>query len=172
MPVVAVIVLTAAFWVVYWFIRMGGVDHFRERAARRKEEARKAQARELERTAGLRAVDDPRDAATILMLLIARGGDPTPQQIAAIERKLVEVFGFEGELVERMTQARFIARGAASFEDAAKIFSDLFQKRLTGGERLQLIDMLRDIARLDGPSPRQTDAIELLQQRMGLAPAH
>jgi hypothetical protein len=65
MPAVAVVLLTAAFRVVYWFVRMGGVDHFREQAARRKEEARKAEARELDRTARLRAVQDPRDAATI-----------------------------------------------------------------------------------------------------------
>ena len=49
--------------------------------------------------------EGPRNAATILMLLIARGGDPTPQQIAAIRQTVATVFGFEGELVERLTQA-------------------------------------------------------------------
>src|SRR5215468_5650394 len=137
MPILAVLLLTATFWVAYWFIRLGGVDHFREQNARRKEEARKAEARELSRTAPLRAVDDPRDAAIILMLLIARGGDPTPQQIAAIERTVAKVFGFAGELVERMTQARFIAKDAKSFAEAAGIFSDLFNKRLTASERLE-----------------------------------
>ena len=41
--------------------------------------------------------EGPRNAATILMLLIARGGDPTPQQIAAIRQTVATVFGFEGE---------------------------------------------------------------------------
>ena len=71
-----------------------------------------------------------------------------------------------------MTQARFIARSAAGFEDAAKIFSDLFKKRLTSTEQLQLIAMLCDIARLDGASPAQDEAIEGLRQRLGLASAH
>jgi hypothetical protein len=172
MPIVAVVLLTAALWVVYWLVQMGGLEHFREQAPRRKEEARKAQARELDRTACLRAVDDPRDAAIVLMLLVARGGDPTPQQIATIEQTIAKVFGFECDLVERMTQARFVASSAESFDEAAKIFSDLFNKRLTNGERLDLINMVRDIARLDGPSAAQTEAIELLHRRVGLAPAH
>src|SRR5262249_61336606 len=115
-----------------------GLDHLRELSARRREEARKANARDLARTAGLRAVDDPRDAATILMLLISRGGEPSPEQIAAIEKTLVRVFGFDGELVERMTQARFIARSAESFEQAARIFCDLFKKRRTAEEPREL----------------------------------
>jgi uncharacterized tellurite resistance protein B-like protein len=171
MPIVAVVLLTAAFWVLYWFVQMGGVEHFREKAARRKEEARKAEARELDRTACLRAVKDPRDAATILMLLIARGGDPTPQQIAAIEQTLRTAFGFDAERVEHMTQARFVANSAHSFDEAAKIFSDLFKERLTGDERVELVAMVREIARLDGPSPMQAAAIEALHRRVGLAPA-
>jgi len=56
------------------------------RAESRKDAARLAKARESERTAPLRAVDDPRDAAVILMLLMARvGGDPTREQIAAMD---------------------------------------------------------------------------------------
>jgi len=54
MPIVVLVVGTLVFWVIYWFIRMGGVDHFREQYARRKEEARRAEAREMERTAPLR----------------------------------------------------------------------------------------------------------------------
>jgi uncharacterized tellurite resistance protein B-like protein len=171
MPIVAVVLLTAAFWVAYWFVRMGGVEHFRDKAARRKQEARKAEARELDRTASLRAVDDPRDAATVLMVLIARGGDPTPQQTAAIRETLAGVFGLAGEAVERLTQARFIAGSARSFEEAAKIYAELFKQRLTREERRELLDMVQAIARLDGPSPAQTEAIEMLCRRVGLAAA-
>src|SRR5262245_54625853 len=98
MPIAVLLVSTLAFWVIYWFIRMGGVEHFRELSARRKGEARRAQARELERTAPLRAVDDPRDAATVLMLLIPRGRDPTAGQLAAIEQTMRVVLGFEQDV--------------------------------------------------------------------------
>ena len=81
MPIIALILSTLVFWLLYWFIRMGGLDHLRERSAQRKEEARRHAAREAARLAPLRAVDDPRDAAAILMLLVARAdGDPTREQ--------------------------------------------------------------------------------------------
>ena len=119
MPIVVLVAGTLVFWVIYWFIRMGGVDHFREQSARRKEEARRAQAREMERTAPLRAIDDPRDAATVLMLLIPRGRDPTARQIAAIEEIMRVVFGFDHDVNERLTHARFIASRAQNFAQAA-----------------------------------------------------
>src|ERR1700741_3886811 len=131
MPVVVLVASTLAFWVIYWFVRMGGVAHFRERSVRRKEEARRTQARESERTAPLRAIDDPRDAATVLMLLIPRGRDPAAKQIATIEETMRAVFGFDHDVNEHLTHARFIASCAQSFAQATPLFADLFNKRLT-----------------------------------------
>jgi uncharacterized tellurite resistance protein B-like protein len=171
MPIAAVVLLTLLFWVAYWFIRMGGLEHLRAKAAQRKEDTRLAKVRESERSAVLRAVDDPRDAAAILMLLLARaGGDPTREQIAAIESILRTSFGFEQELTERMVQARFMATRAESFEQGAAIFSDLLTSSLTIAERQQLVGMLEEVARLDGPSPRHSDAIVTLRHRMELMP--
>jgi hypothetical protein len=172
MPIVVLVVSTLAFWLIYWFVRMGGVDHFREQCARRKEEARRAKARKSERTAPLRAIDDPRDAALVLMLLIPRGSDPTRAQFSAIEDTMRGVFGFDTDLIERLTQARFIATCAESFDEAAGLFSDLFNKRLTADERRELVAMVEKIARIDGPSHSQTAALDVLQRRVGLAPAH
>jgi uncharacterized tellurite resistance protein B-like protein len=172
MPIILLIVSTLGFWALYWFIQMGGIEHFRRQKAQRKEEARRQEARENARTAPLRAVDDPRDAAAILMLLIARAnGDPTREQIAAIEGKLRSVFGFERELAERMTQARFIARQADSFEQAASAFAPLFKRRLTRDECRQLVDMIEDIARHEAPSEIQIEAIAAFRPMIGLAPA-
>ena len=172
MPIILLIVSTLAFWALYWFVQMGGIEHFQRRKAERKEEARRQEARESARTASLRAVDDPRDAAAILMLLIAReNGDPTREQIVAIEQKLRDVFGFARDLAERMTQARFIARQADSFEQAARVFGDLFRRRLTADERRDLVDMLEDIASREGPSDTQTEAIAAFKPMIGLVPA-
>jgi hypothetical protein len=171
MPIVVLVVSTLAFWLIYWFVNMGGVDHFRQRSARRKEEARRAKARKSERTAPLRAIDDPRDAALVLMLLIPRGSDPTRAQFSAIEETMRGVFGFDADLIERLTQARFIASCAESFDEAAGLFADLFNKRLTADERRELAAMVEKIARIDGPSAGQTTALEVLHRRIGLAPA-
>jgi uncharacterized tellurite resistance protein B-like protein len=170
MPIIALVFSTLGFWVIYWFVRMGGVDHVHAVLSRRKEGARRAAAREREQTAPLRTIDDPRDAATILMFLMARvGGDPTREQITAIEKIVRTVFELDGELVERITQARFIASRTESFEQAAGLFADLFNKRLTTSERLHLISMLREVAQVDGPSECQVAALQILQQRIGIA---
>jgi uncharacterized tellurite resistance protein B-like protein len=174
MPIIAVVVLTLVFWGAYWFVRMGGIDHFQAKSAQRKNEARLAKARESERTAALRAIDDPRDAAIILMLLVARAnGDPTREQIATIEQIAATTFGFEQELTGRMTQARFIAGRADSFEQAAGLFSDLFMKRLTGAERQQLVGMIEQIAQAEHepPSPAQAEALAVLRRRLAFAQA-
>ena len=172
MPVILLVLSTLLFWVIYWFIRMGGIEHFQQGAAQRKEDARRQQAREAARLIPLRAIDDPRDAATILMLLIARHqGDPTREQIALIESKLRGVFGFEHELTERMTQARFIVREAVDFEQAASLFADLFKRRLTAAERRDLVAMLEEVAQHAAPCDAQVEAITAFKPMIGLAPA-
>ena len=170
MPIVVLIAGTLVFWVIYWFIRMGGIDHFREQSARRKDDARRALARELERTSPLRAIDDPRDAATVLMLLIPRGRDPTARQIAAIEKTMRVVFGFDHDVNERLTHARFIAGCAESFAQAAGLFADLFNKRLTAEERGELVGLVEEVARIDGPSAIQRSDIDNLKRKV-LVPA-
>jgi hypothetical protein len=128
MPIILLIVSTLAFWTLYWFVQMGGNRSLPapESPAQGGGAAPWRRAKRA-RVAPLRAVDDPRDAVAILMVLIARAnGDPTREQIAAIEGKLRNIFGFERELPERMTQARFIARQADSFEQAAAVFRPLF----------------------------------------------
>ena len=170
MPIVLLIASTLMFWVIYWFIRMGGVDHYRDQSTRRKEEARRALARELERTAPLRAIDDPRDAATVLMLLIPRGRDPTAKQVATVEKTMRLVFGFDHDVNERLTHARFIASCAQSFAQAAGLFADLFNKRLTAEERRELVGLVEEIARIDGPSAIQAMDIDDLKRKV-LVPA-
>lgn len=172
MPVILLILSTLAFWALYWFVQMGGLEHYQQRKKQREDDAQRAAAKEKARLAPLRAVDDPRDAATILMLLIARAnGDPTRERIALIESKLRTVFGFERELTERMTQARYLAKQTDSFEDAAAVFAEMFNKRLTRDERQDLIEMLEDVARNELPYERAIEAIIAFKPKIGLAPA-
>jgi uncharacterized tellurite resistance protein B-like protein len=172
MPVVVLIASTLIFWLIYWFVRMGGVDHVREHFQQRKDAARRTKARESERTAPLSAIDDPREAAIVLMLLIPRGGDPTASQLAAIEDKMRAVFDFDHDVNERLTHARFTASRAQSFAEAAGLFAALFNKQLTADERRELVGMVEGIARIDGgPSATQSEAIDVLKRKVGLAAA-
>jgi hypothetical protein len=70
-----------------------------------------------------------------------------------------------------MTAARFIASRADGFEQAAGLFSDLFNARLTAGERQELVGMLEEIAGVNGPSAAHNEAVELIKRRIGLASA-
>jgi hypothetical protein len=71
-----------------------------------------------------------------------------------------------------MTQARFIASRADSFDHAAGLLAELLTKRLTVDERLHLLDMLGEVARIEGPTEAQTEAIESLKRRLRLVPTH
>jgi hypothetical protein len=144
---------------------------FPPEAARRKQDALRAQARELEQTPPLRAIDDPRDAATVLMLMIPRGRDPTAEQIARIEDTMRVVLGVEHDPHERLTHARFIASRAQSFAQTAQLFADLFNKRLTAEERHELLGIVEEIARIDGPRAVQLADVDVLKRRLGLATA-
>jgi uncharacterized tellurite resistance protein B-like protein len=171
-PIVALILSTLAIWTIYWFFRMGGIDHIRARRAQAQSRDRLIRARAGERSAPLRAIDDPRDAAMVLMLLIAReNADPTREQIAAIEKLVCATFGFGHELAARMTQARFIASRADSFAQAAAVFADLFNKKLTVDEKRELVEMVEQVANLDGRSQAHEEALGVLVRRVGLAPA-
>jgi uncharacterized tellurite resistance protein B-like protein len=172
MPIVVLVISTLAFWLIYWFVRMDGLDHVREHFRQRRDAARRIKARETERTAPLSAIDDPREAAIVLMLLITRGGDPTPGQIAAIQDKMRTVFSFDHDVNDRLTHARFSASRAENFAEAAILFAPLFNKQLTADERRELVAMVEEIARIDGgPSATQTEAIDVLKRKVGLAPA-
>ena len=172
MPVVVLIASTLIFWLIYWFVRMGGVDHVREHFQQRKDAARRTKARETERTAPLSAIEDPREAAIVMMLLIPRGGDPTAGQFTAIEDKMRTVFGFDNDVNERLTHARFSASRAQGFAEAVGLFAALFNKQLTADERRELVSMVEEIARIDGgPSTIQIEAIDVLKRKVGLAAA-
>src|ERR1051325_6852738 len=166
MPVIALILSTLVFWVIYWFFRMGGLEHIQDARTQRRDAERKRKALESQRTAPLQAIDDPRDAAIVLMLLVAGKSDaPTREQYAAIEETARRVFGFERDLAERMTLARFAASRADDFEQAVGLFANLLRSRLTDAERRELLEMVEAIAAHDGPSEPQREAIDTLKRR-------
>jgi hypothetical protein len=97
--------------------------------------------------------------------------DPTAKQIAAIEETMRVVFGFDHDVNERLTHARFIASCAQSFVQATGLFADLFNQGLAAEERHELVGIVEEIARIDGPSVIQTEEIDVPKRQVGLAPA-
>ncbi len=170
MPIIVFILSTVLLWSAIWFFRMGGLEHMQAQRAQRKDTQRVKRAHESQRLAPLHAVDDPRDAAMVLMILMAReGGDPTREHLAAIEKIAGATFGFAHDLSARFTHARFIASRADGFPQAAGLFADLFNKKLTRDEKQQLVGMIRQVADFEGgQEEKHAGAIEGLARRLGL----
>jgi hypothetical protein len=78
------------------------------------------------------------------------------------------VFGFDHDMNERLTHARFIASCAQSFAQAAGLFADLFKKRLTIEEQCELVGMVQAIAQIDGPSAIQASEIDSFRRMLSL----
>ena len=167
MPFVGLVLSTLAVWLIYWFVQLGGMDRVADTLSIRRNAKRRELALAKERAAPLTSLDDPRDAALVLMLLIARDASaPTREQYAAIEGKARSVFGFDKNLAERMAHARFVAGRADSFAQAAGLLSQLLKSRLTDDECRELIEVIETIAACDGPSDDQREAIDGLKRRL------
>jgi len=167
MPFIGLVLSSLAIWLIYWFVNMGGMDRVADALSIRTNSKRRQAALAKERSAPIVAIDDPRDAALVLMLLIARDATaPSREQYAAVEEKARTVFGFDKDLAEHLTHARFAAGRADSFEQAAGLLSGLLKSRLTDAERKELIEMIEAIAAHDGPSDAQREAIDTLKRRL------
>jgi hypothetical protein len=172
MPVIAAIVGAVLMGLFYWLIWGQGLQYIdmRLRASqdRRRTERSRAAATEAQRLAPLRSIADARDAAAVLMVLVARErGVPTPEQVAAMGREMREVLGFGAELDTRLAYAAFAAEQAGSAEDGVDVLAPLFRAKLTSAEREDLFGMLRRVAEVHGgPTSGQERAIEYAERRL------
>jgi hypothetical protein len=111
MPLIGAIVGAIVTGLFYWLMWGGGMQYIdarmRQSRDRKREAEQRAAAIEKQRMAPLRSIADARDAAAVLMVLVAsQRGVPTPEQNAAIEREMREVLGFGAELDGRMAYAK------------------------------------------------------------------
>lgn len=172
MPVIAAILGAIATGLVYWLIWGKGVDYIEQRWRAGRDAKRDATRRQAtitsERLAPLRSVDDPRDGATILMLLVARlRGDPTPEQVATVETEMRAVLGLNTEVTGRLAYARFAASQDLAFEDAVEDVAPKLKQALTGAEIEDLLAMLGRVATVhDGPTARQQTALDFAARRL------
>ena len=72
MPIIATILSGLFFWGVYWFIFMDGHKAVGNMLTGRRNAKRRAAALDAQARAPIASIVDPRDAATVLMYLVAR----------------------------------------------------------------------------------------------------
>lgn len=123
--------------------------------------------------AGLDVVDDPREAATILMLEVAQArGTLTSNQEAAIRAEIMHHFDFtESDASELMLQAGWLSRNGGASHIVVARMTD-FVKQLPGmgdKELIDLDDMLVTVSEAEGePVASQLDLISQFRQKAGI----
>lgn len=177
MPILAALLGAIMTGLVWWLMFGRGLEYIehrlQERGAARRGQAALEGRREAERQrllAPVRSVTDPREAAALLMLLVAQArGLPTPEQVAAIERQMVEVLGLAAEDARsRLAYLRHAAERAPSPEEAVDEAAPLLREALTRAERKDLHTMLERVAALHGgPSEAQERIIARTLRRLG-----
>jgi uncharacterized tellurite resistance protein B-like protein len=166
MPILIAVVGAISTGFMYWLLWGDGLAYLEHRlgsAWAGKRRARLLAAAERSRAlAPLAAVDDPRDAAGILLFTVARArGTPTPEQEDAIANELRDVLGFGVE--RRMAYARFGAGTGLPPVEVVDALAPLLRKKLARAERADLSAMLARVAAVHGgPTDAQARVVELL----------
>lgn len=172
MPVLVAVVGAVMTGFMYWLLWGKGLDYLEHRigsawAARRRARLR-AESERRQALAPILSVDDPRDAAAILLLMAARArGTPTPEQMAAVEGEMRDVLGLGHDLPRRLAFAGFAAQAGASPDDAIDAFAPLLRKALTPAERDELLAMTARVAAVHGgPIAPQERILERLRAKL------
>ena len=128
---------------------------------------------------GIDLIDDPREAATVLMICVARLSkhaqqntgmisDEAVQKIIGILQSYMKISGREAD--ELVTQMRWTAQELIQPETALLPMSNILRDSVNHAEAEDLSDMLRKVSHADGnATPAQKAFIDKFRQRTGLA---
>ncbi len=172
MPVIMAILGAIFLGLFYWLMWGQGLEYIEHRwtsARKRRSEAEtRAKTLESQQMAPLRAIDDARDAAVVLMILIGRiRGVLTPEQQKAIEDEMRRVLDLEGEITARFLYAQFAAEQVQDFEKALDGLAPLLREKLGARERTDLLAMLEVVAKVhSGPTHEQDKALGHVTRRL------
>jgi uncharacterized tellurite resistance protein B-like protein len=113
----------------------------------------------------LELVDDPREGAVAMMVMLAESdGVITERERTAVMNGTITTFGATAAQAEQLfAQGRFLARDVKLAEAGFRRLQPLIAKRLGAAERRQLIDILTAVANAEGqPGLVEQDAIDKL----------
>ncbi len=121
---------------------------------------------------GLSVVDDPREAATILLLGIARsGGEVTVEDKAGIRAEMMRRFELaESDANELLARAAWLSEGLHNLDDGIARMTQVIARATSPRELSELAGMLETIASADGgPCSAQENYLAQYRRRAGLA---
>ncbi len=120
---------------------------------------------------GSRLVEDPREAAVILMLEVARAaGEISREQKDKINDIIVDQFHFTAEdAAELMVQASWVAQDEAGTDALLRRMAKLIRSKVSETELIDLDYMLNEVSRAEqSPTPAQMDIIMSFRQITGI----
>ncbi len=108
-------------------------------------------------------IEDPREAAVVLMLEVARaGGDVSREQKSVICEQITRHFGFsDADAEELVVQAGWVSQPEAGTDALLRRMSRLIAKSVTSEELSELDAMLTAVSEAEGgPSAYQEEILE------------
>ncbi len=154
---------------IIWRIRMMGeaartVADVAETAANL---PRKMRVQSKARKGGLETVEDPREAATVLMVLFAReAGELSSDVKAAIQAQLEERLELEApDAEEVLARAVWLTQDLPNADAAVDRMTGVIRAAVSDKEVLELDDMLRAVAAFGGGETPQQDALRARYRR-------
>lgn len=161
-----------------WWILLGNgreainmwLDSRAEKDRQAKGTADTLRAREQEKRAPLRAIADPREAATAILVAIAEArGTLTDEQRHEIRAQMRTVLGYADELDHHLAVAQHASRTAGSAATVIDEAAAMLEERLGDNERAEMLDMAIAIAALHGGATDAQEALlAKLRKRLGL----
>lgn len=127
-----------------------------------------AAARDRAARAPLRAIEDPREAALVLLSKLALlRGDITAEQNVLLSRYTTDRFGFEGKPEHKTTLAAFAARQGGEADAIVADLTPLLHVSLSPEALDDLFAMMDEVAALHGgPTESQAAMIERTKTRL------
>ncbi len=157
MPVIAAIVGAVMTGLLYWFLYGNGMAALDRTLSDRRHARLRAQSEARFRSAPLRAIKDPADAAGVPMRLVALArGTPTPEQASVIEAEMRKITPPGDDLSVRLAYIQHAAAQAENADVVLNHLAPLLGEKLDASERNDLERMMETVALVhQGPTEAQ-----------------
>tara|TARA_R110002072_G_scaffold54220_3_gene142351 strand:+ start:401 stop:928 length:528 start_codon:yes stop_codon:yes gene_type:complete len=171
--VLAILGALGAIGVIVWRISMAiqGARVIGEAAGEVANLPRKMRFRSKANRKGLSGVDDPQEAAAILLLGMARcGGEVTLEEKSTIRAEMARRFETSEEQAEELlARAAWISASLHNPEDGITRMTNVIAQRLSARELGELAAMMEVVAHAGGnPTPAQNAYLAQYRRRAGL----
>lgn len=168
MHILALIVTASISGLTYWLVWGNGMEHIDFMLGRHRNAKRRAMAIDQAQRAPLKAIEQPRDAATVLLVLVAtRRGEMTGEQENLILEEMTSTLDYGDEVRESLAIAKHVAANAPSAEVAVSELRGVLRKNLARAQFNELFLMLRKVAALHGgPTDEQDKLIGYIERTM------